>query len=284
MKMLLPLLIINLMRMSFTAEITKEQGVLVLTDKNFDQALNENKYVLVQFYTPWCSYCKELAPEYIQAAKTLALDEQPIFLAKVDATIHRRLASIYEVTRYPTLKFFVSGSPVAYKGGRTSNEIIEWLRKRTGDPSIELESSEEVEAFIKKNEVGIVFFGADSNLFNIFEETARNFEDLEFVFCMSDDCLSHFSAKHGQVTIFKKFDERRNDLTESFTYETLSSFIRKNSISKVTKFNEKIAQMIFVKAEKPGIFFYRNPKSAEASNIEMIAAKLSDKIEVFIQN
>ena len=30
-------------------EITKEEGVLVLTEKNFEQALKENEFVLVEF-------------------------------------------------------------------------------------------------------------------------------------------------------------------------------------------------------------------------------------------
>ncbi len=236
-KRLLALLIITLIRMTFTDKITKEEGVLVLTDKNFDQVLKENIFVLVHFYTPYSSNCKKLVREYVKAAKILAKDKQPIFLAKADATSQRGLVSRFEINSYPTLKFFISGNPVAvaFKGGRNANDIIVWLRsmrKATGDYLTEFNSSNEVNAFIQNNEVGIVFFGADFNLFSIFELMAKKFEDLEFAFCMSDDCLSHFSAKHGQVTIFKKFDERRNNLAESFNYLTIFDFIRNNSTPK----------------------------------------------------
>src|SRR5688500_108874 len=93
---------------------TYEEGVVVLTDNDYDQALNEFEYALVEFYAPWCGHCKRLAPEYAQAAQKLAETNPDIKLCKVDATVEEKSAAKNNIGGYPTLKFFIKGhsSPI----------------------------------------------------------------------------------------------------------------------------------------------------------------------------
>ena len=150
-----------LVALTVAEEITKEEGVLVLTEKNFEQALSENEFVLVEFYAPWCGHCKALAPEYAKAAGQLAEKDSPVKLGKVDATEEGPLAEKFEVRGYPTLKFFKNGKPMEYNGGRTADTIITWVEKKTGPPAVTLDSVDAAKKFIEDNEIAVIGFFAD---------------------------------------------------------------------------------------------------------------------------
>jgi len=71
---------------------------------------------------PWCGHCKQLAPEYANAAQHLAQNELSVKLGKVDATIESDLAEQFGIRGYPTLKFFKNGKPIDYSG--TKNNLV----------------------------------------------------------------------------------------------------------------------------------------------------------------
>merc|ERR1711915_79596 len=137
------------------AEIKKEEGVLVLTNDNFQEAVDGNEFILVEFYAPLCGHCKALAPEYAKAAGILAEKDSPIKLAKVDATEESSVAEKFEVRGYPTLKFFKNGKALEYGGGRTADTIVNWVEKKTGPPAKALANAEEAKAFIDGKTVAV---------------------------------------------------------------------------------------------------------------------------------
>lgn len=96
-----------------------ESYVVVLKESNFSDFVAVNKYVMVEFYAPWCGHCKALAPEYAAAATELKEGGEAVVLAKVDATEESELAQKYGVEGYPTLLFFVDGVHKTYSDQRT---------------------------------------------------------------------------------------------------------------------------------------------------------------------
>merc|ERR1712117_986228 len=164
------------------AEVTKDEGVAVLNVENFDEVIEGNEFVLVEFYAPWCGHCKALAPEYAKAAGILAEKESKIVLAKVDATEEGAVAEKFEVRGYPTLKFFRNGKATEYGGGRTADTIVSWLEKKTGPPALAVASVEEATAFVAGKDVAVIGVFADqtTDAAKAFLAAAANIDDIPF--------------------------------------------------------------------------------------------------------
>ncbi len=98
----------------------KDEGfVKVLVGKNFkDVVFGDEREYLVKFYAPWCGHCKQMAPDYEAAAKTLAINPN-IVMAKVDGSLNE--VEGVELTGYPTLWFFPrdkTADPLRFNGER----------------------------------------------------------------------------------------------------------------------------------------------------------------------
>merc|ERR1712014_94948 len=228
------------------AEIKKEEGVLVLTNDNFQEAVDGNEFILVEFYAPWCGHCKALAPEYAKAAGILAEKDSPIKLAKVDATEESTVAEKFEVRGYPTLKFFKNGKAMEYGGGRTADTIVSWVEKKTGPPAKTLASVEDAKAYADGKSVGII--GEDA----VFKE---------------------YGVEGETVLLLKDFDDGKAVLSEGITEEAVTKFVSSESLPLVIDFNHETAQKIFSGEIKSHLLVF---SSAKADNHADMVAMLKE--------
>jgi len=99
---------------------------LALTKENFEEIINGDKPVLVDFWATWCGPCKMLAPTIEQLAEEL---KDEIVVAKLDVDQAQDIAMKYQVMSIPTLVLFKDGKEVKRTVGfRPKAQILDFLK------------------------------------------------------------------------------------------------------------------------------------------------------------
>jgi len=106
------------------AETVEETKPFALNWLSYNEVLalaeKENKYVLIDFYTDWCGYCKKMDEETYSNEEVKSILNENFVIVKVNAEsenkviengeeiTERELAKLYQVTGYPTTWFLES--------------------------------------------------------------------------------------------------------------------------------------------------------------------------------
>ena len=96
-----------------------------LSDADFDRVVAASELpVVVDFWAPWCGPCRQMAPQFEQAAHTL---KGRALLVKVNSDDNPHTASRFGIRSIPTLVKLQRGSEVArVAGARSAGQIVQF--------------------------------------------------------------------------------------------------------------------------------------------------------------
>ena len=109
-------------------------AVQELTERNFDSIVMAGKPALVDFYAPYCKYCKELDPIWTQLGEDFAFASDKLVIAKVDVNAHKSFLDRFGIQGYPTIMFFdgENEAPEKYQRMRQLDSLTAFLEDKTG--------------------------------------------------------------------------------------------------------------------------------------------------------
>ncbi|KAL3366229.1 hypothetical protein AABB24_011073 [Solanum stoloniferum] len=181
--------------------------VLELDESNFDAAISNFNFILVDFYAPWCGHCKRLAPQLDKAASILADLKQPISIAKIDADKYKHVGSKYGIDGYPTLKIFMHGVPTEYYGPRKADLLVRFLKKFVAADVAILNSDSAISEFVE----------AAGTSFPIF-----------IGFGLNESAISHFAVKYKKRAWFSVAKDFSDNTMEFYDFDKVPALVARH--------------------------------------------------------
>ena len=79
--------------------------MITMNEKLYKEAMEGNKPVLIEYWAPWCVYCRRIAP----AMKQLAERRADLLIGQVNIDDHPELAKLEQIEVIPTLVLYEKG-------------------------------------------------------------------------------------------------------------------------------------------------------------------------------
>lgn len=94
----------------------------------FQELINGNKPVLIDFFATWCGPCQTLAPILVDVKKELG---ESVSVIKIDVDKNQEIAAQFQVRGVPTMVLFQKRKMLWRQSGVVSkNEIVSIIKQK----------------------------------------------------------------------------------------------------------------------------------------------------------
>ena len=98
--------------------------MITMNEKLYKEAMEGSKPVLIEYWAPWCVYCRRIAP----AMKQLSERREDLLIGQVNIDDHPELAKLEQIEVIPTLVLYEKGEALgSIVAPESSSRIEEFL-------------------------------------------------------------------------------------------------------------------------------------------------------------
>lgn len=225
------------------AEWWENSVVFDVTEENYQEVIGADRAVVLEFYAPFCHWCRVMFHEYEQVAMHYnAADSvwkvENILIARVNAQKNPKICEIYGVHAYPTIIFIPANSQHklgTFDAPRVKFKFIDWIENNLKLPDDPHEAEKDPHSELEILEL------EEENQENHEEEHEnedRNEEFLQFEMLI-EDVASHNSDKwRGEFNALQIQLEELRKLEESDNQEVILALYNVK-----TGFNEQMLKI-----------------------------------------
>ncbi len=106
--------------------MAKKNQTVDMTDENFDELVEKNENVLVDFWATWCGPCKMMEPVIEELAKKY----DDVLFGKVNTENNSQVTTRFGIQAIPTFIFIKEGEPVEQmRGAVQKDEMAEKIEE-----------------------------------------------------------------------------------------------------------------------------------------------------------
>lgn len=238
-----------------------------LTQSNFTSFIQSNVAVLTVFYAPWCGHCVRFAPTFSALADYYAEKSPHIKLAAVNSPSNEQLSTTENIHGYPTIKLYFNNSVYIYEGDRIKDKIIAFINKKINGAFTTFTSVNDINNFYQDKQLLVISTIQNDNNLNIYERVAKANDLIDFVHCISIECVEYY--KH-EIVFLRKFDEELVAYTGEIAYNALDKFIETYCVELAGMINEFTADLIFDRSKVVLMYFRSSDNETQCAMDKML--------------
>ncbi|KAG5513502.1 hypothetical protein PMAC_000934 [Pneumocystis sp. 'macacae'] len=204
--------------------------VQVVKREGLENILKTSKHIsVVEFFAPWCGYCKQFAPVY----KTFAEKRQAV---DCDNQENGPLCQTYNVKGFPTIKLIIPGKNGLriedYQGPRTYNDLVSRVSSEITDYTAKI--SADIDLFLNRRngKAKLLLFTSKRTPNTFFKVLSTEFQDhVSFALIHESykEAVQMFDiSEFPSIVLFPEEGKESILYSGKTTYKDIFSFLKKH--------------------------------------------------------